>query len=81
LNANVLAGSGFLDADGPQHLPKHASLDVSFGKPIGESLSINVAALNVTNTRYLLGRASSFAGTHYNDPRQFTVQLRYRFRL
>jgi hypothetical protein len=81
LNANVLAGSGFLDADGPQHLPKHASLDVSIGKPIGESLSLNVAALNLTNTRYLLGRASSFAGTHYNDPRQFTVQLRYRFHL
>jgi outer membrane receptor protein involved in Fe transport len=81
LNANVLAGSGFLDGDGPQHLPKHASFDVSFGKPIAESLSITVAALNLTNTRYLLGRASSFAGTHYNDPRQFTVQLRYRFHL
>jgi hypothetical protein len=35
----------------------------------------------MTNTRFLLGRASSFAGTHYNDPRQFTVQLRYRFHL
>ena len=81
VNANVVAGSGFLDADGPQHLPKHTSLDVSFGKSIAENVSISVAALNLTNTRYLLGRASSFAGTHYNDPRQFTVQLRYRFHL
>jgi len=54
---------------------------LSIGKLIGENLSISVAALNLTNTRYLLGRASSFAGTHYNDPRQFTVQLRYRFHL
>ena len=81
VNANVVAGSGFLDGDGPQHLPKHASLDLAFGKPLGQNLSVAFAALNVTNTRYLLGRASSFAGTHYNDPRQFTIQLRYRFHL
>jgi len=81
VNANVVAGSGFLDADGPQHLPKHAALDLAWGKTLTKDVSIAFTALNVTNTRYLLGRASSFAGTHYNDPRQFTVQLRYRFHL
>jgi outer membrane cobalamin receptor len=81
VNANIVAGSGFLDGDGPRHLPSHAALDIAFGKALGESLSATVSALNVTNSRYLLGRDSSFAGTHYNDPRQFTVQLRYRFRL
>ena len=81
VNANIVAGSGFLDGDGPQHLPKHESLDVSFGKRVAEDLSLSFAALNIMNTRFLLGRASSFAGTHYNDPRQFTVQLRYRFHM
>jgi len=37
--------------------------------------------LNIADNRFLLGRESSFAGTHYNDPRQFTVQMRYRFHL
>jgi outer membrane receptor protein involved in Fe transport len=81
INANVVYGSGFLDVNGPQHLPDHTALDVAFGKPIGKSVSLNFNALNLTNARYLLGRDSSFAGTHYNDPRQFTVQLRYRFHL
>lgn len=81
INANMVAGSGFLDGDGPNHLPAHASFDVAFGKALGENLSATFSALNIANTRYLLGRDSSFAGTHYNDPRQFTVQLRYRFRL
>jgi outer membrane cobalamin receptor len=80
INSNLLYGSGFLDGDGPQHLPQHTSLDFAAGKAFGY-LSISFNALNVTNARYLLGRASSFAGTHYNDPRQFTVQLRYRFHL
>src|SRR5581483_8037581 len=70
VNANVVAGSGFLDGDGPQHLPRHAALDLAWGKSLSKDISIAVNALNVTNTRYLLGRASSFAGTHYNDPRQ-----------
>jgi hypothetical protein len=81
VNANAVAGSGFLDGDGPQHLPKHATFDVAFGKSLTDTVSVTFAALNVSGTRYLLGRASSFAGTHYNDPRQFTVQLRYRFHM
>jgi outer membrane cobalamin receptor len=81
VNANLVVGSGFVDGDGPRHLPAHASLDIALGKALGENLSASVSALNITGSRFLLGRESSFAGTHYNDPRQFTVQLRYRFRL
>jgi outer membrane cobalamin receptor len=81
INANVVAGSGFLDGDGPRHLPAHATLDIAFGKRLGENLSATISALNITNSRFLLGRDSSFAGTHYNDPRQFTIQLRYRFHI
>src|SRR6266850_985953 len=55
---------------GPQHLPAHAMLDIGFGKALAENLSATVSALNITNSRFLLGRASSFAGTHYNDPRR-----------
>jgi len=81
INSNVVYGSGFLDGNGPQHLPQHASMDIAVGKSFGSGVSLSFNALNTANTRYLLGRASSFAGTHYNDPRQFTVQLRYRFRM
>jgi outer membrane cobalamin receptor len=79
INANIVAGSGFLDGDGPEHLPSHASLDIAAGKALGENLEATLTALNLTDTRFLLGRDSSFAGTHYNDPRQLTVQVRYRF--
>ena len=80
INTNVNFGSGFLDGDGPQHLPNHTSADIALGKSFGDHLSVTVSALNVTNSRYLFGRASSFAGTHYNEPRQFIGSVRYRFR-
>jgi hypothetical protein len=38
-----------------------------------------VNALNIANTRYLLGHDSAFAGTHFNNPREITAQIRYRF--
>ncbi|HVZ61916.1 MAG TPA: TonB-dependent receptor, partial [Terriglobales bacterium] len=79
ISANVVGGSGFLDGNGPTHLPKHASLDISLGKSIGESVTVGFSALNVSNARFLLGRESAFAGTHYNDPRQIIGQLRYHF--
>jgi len=34
---NVRYGSGFLDGDGPDHLPGHTTFDVSFGKGFGEN--------------------------------------------
>jgi outer membrane receptor protein involved in Fe transport len=36
--------------------------------------------LNAANRRYLLDNSQTFGGTHYADPRQVYVQLRYRFR-
>jgi len=78
-SANVVYGSGFLKLDGPDHLPPHTTGDVEFGKSMGENWSIGLTALNVTNTRYLLGLNSTFAGTHYNDPRMLIASVRYRF--
>jgi hypothetical protein len=72
---NINYGSGFLDLNGPQH----TAADLSMGKSWRESWKFTVTVLNVANSRYLLGRDSAFAGTHYNDPRQFIAQVRYRF--
>lgn len=72
-------GSGFLDGDGPAHLPPHSTFDLAVGKDIRESWSVSVNATNLGNSRYLLDTSNTFGGTHYVDPRQVYVQLRYRF--
>jgi outer membrane receptor protein involved in Fe transport len=72
-------GSGFLDGDGPQHLPPHNSVDISAGKSIGERVSVTLSVLNIANSRFLYGRDSSFAGTHYNNPREIIGSVHYRF--
>jgi hypothetical protein len=79
-NTNVNFGSGFLDGDGPQQLQYHTSADVAIGKSIGELLSVTVSGLNISNSRFLFGSHSSFAGTHYNEPREIIGSIRYRFR-
>jgi outer membrane receptor protein involved in Fe transport len=78
----VLAyGSGFLNGDGPAHLPSHTTADLAVGKSVGESWSVQVQALNLTNRRYLLDNSNTFGGTHFANPRQISVELRYRFHL
>jgi len=76
---NINYGSGFLDLNGPQHLPPHTTADFSMGKSWREDWTFAVTVLNVANSRYLLGRDSAFAGTHFNDPRELIGQIRYRF--
>jgi len=53
---------------------------VAIGKSIGERLSVTVSRLNISNSRFLFGSHSSFAGTHYNEPRKIIGSIRYRFR-
>lgn len=79
LSGTVLYGSGFLRGNGPEHMPRHTTLDLSVGKDLGESWSVRVTALNVTNALFLTGVDNSFAGTHYTNPREITVQMKYRF--
>jgi outer membrane receptor protein involved in Fe transport len=76
---NVNYGSGFLDGEGPQHLPSHTSYDMSLGKSFGENWNVRLTALNFTNQRYLLDNSNTFGGTHYGNPREFAIQLKYRF--
>jgi hypothetical protein len=73
-------GSGFLNGDGPNHLPSYYTLDLSLGKNFGENFTVRVAGTNITNQRYMLDTSNTFGGSHYADPRIWAVQIRYRFR-
>ena len=75
----IAYGSGFLDGDGPAHLPGHTTFGISLGKSFGESWSFAVNALNVGNSRYLLDDSNTFGGTHYAYPREVYGELRYNF--
>ncbi len=79
LSLNVAYGSGFLNGDGPSHLSSHTTADLSLGKSIGENWSLSLFALNVTNHRYLLDNSNTFGGTHFADPREIGVEVKYRF--
>ena len=78
---NLYYGSGFTDgsSDLPAHLGKHTTFDLSLGKTIAGKITIGVTALNLANRRFLLDNSQTFGGTHYADPRQIYVQVRYRF--
>lgn len=72
-------GSGFVDRGGPEHLPSHTTFDLSVGKSFGENWSVRLSGLNLSNHRYLLDNSNTFGGTHYVNPREISVQLKYRF--
>jgi len=80
-SGDLYYGSGFTDGSSevPAHLPQHTTFDLSLGKTISENLTISATALNITNRRFLLDNSETFGGTHYADPRQVYLQLKYRF--
>ena len=75
---NGLAGSGEGPYQGP-YLPVHTTFDVSAGHSFGEHWKVSANILNVTNHRVLLDNSITIGGFHYNDPRMFSAELRYRF--
>jgi outer membrane receptor protein involved in Fe transport len=79
LSGNIAAGSGFLDGDGPGHLPSYATVDLSIGHSFGENWSAKLTATNLADKRYFIDRTNSFGGSHVSDPRMIAVQLRYKF--
>jgi outer membrane receptor protein involved in Fe transport len=79
LSGNVSAGSGFLDGDGPGHLPAYATFDLAVGHSFGENWSAKVTATNLADNRYFIDHSNSFGGSHVSDPRMVSVQLRYKF--
>jgi outer membrane cobalamin receptor len=82
-STDVYYGSGFKNGNSPpdpnDHLQPHTTFDMTLGKDFGERVSISVTGLNVGNRRVLLDNSFTFGGTHYNNPREIFVQLRYRF--
>jgi outer membrane receptor protein involved in Fe transport len=82
-STDIYYGSGFTNGNAvppePDHLPGHTTFDVTVGKNFGERFSLGVSGINVANRRVLLDNSFTFGGTHYMNPREIFVQLRYRF--
>jgi len=81
-STDVYYASGFSNSDPAipgDHLQPHTTFDLSLGKSFGEKFSANLQAINVANRRILLDNSFTFGGTHYLNPREIFVQLRYRF--
>ncbi|MGA3046317.1 MAG: TonB-dependent receptor [Terracidiphilus sp.] len=86
-STNVYYGSGFSNGlaganEGPYngpYLPVHTTFDSSAGHSIGERWKFSVSVLNVTNHRVLQDNSVTIGGFHWNDPRMFSGELRYRF--
>ena len=79
---DVYYGSGFTSGDPTipgDHLQSHTTLDLSFAKKVSENVTVSVQSLNVANRRVLLDNSFTFGGTHYLNPREILVQVRYRF--
>lgn len=73
-------GAGLASDAAGAHLRGHTTADFSASKSFGERVTFSVTSLNLTNRRFLLDNSLTFGGTHYADPRQIYVQVRYRFR-
>ena len=92
-SSNVYYGSGFsngtaglTDAMGNLlspyqgiYLPAHTTFDVAAGTSLGENWKLAVNVVNATNHRVLTDSSLTIGGFHYNDPRQISAELRYRF--
>jgi outer membrane receptor protein involved in Fe transport len=78
ISAGVAYGSGFLEGDGPSHLPGHTTFDLAAGTTFGD-WSAKITAMNVANKQYLLDESNTFGGTHYVSPRRISVEIGHRF--
>jgi outer membrane cobalamin receptor len=78
-STDVYYASGFSNGSPPpSHLQPHTTFDLSLGKSFGERFSVNLQGINAANRRVLLDNSFTFGGTHYVNPREIFVQLRYR---
>jgi outer membrane receptor protein involved in Fe transport len=79
LSGNIHAGSGFLNGDGPDHLPSYATVDLAIGRSFGENWSAKITVTNIADKRYFVDLSNTFGGSHVSDPRMVALQVRYRF--
>ncbi len=83
-STDVYYASGFSNSNSSipgDHLQPHTTFDLSLGKQFSGKFSVNLQAINVANRRVLLDNSFTFGGTHYLNPREVYVQVRYRFHL
>ena len=83
-STDIFYASGFTNGDAPQmapgdHLQPHTTFDLALSREFRERFTVNLQAINVANRRVLLDNSFTFGGTHYINPREVFVQLRYRF--
>jgi hypothetical protein len=79
-STDIYYASGFSNGNPPPfHLQPHTTFDMTLGKDFGERFSLSVSGINVANRRVLLDNSLTFGGTHFLNPREIFVQLRYRF--
>ena len=79
VGGNLAYGSGFLEGDGPRHLPGRTTFDLATGMSLG-NWNVKLTLINAANKRYLLDQSNTFGGTHWNEPRALLGQVEYRFR-
>jgi outer membrane receptor protein involved in Fe transport len=79
ISGNVTYGSGFLNGDGPDHLPAYATFDLAVGKSFGENWDVKLTGTNLANKHYFVDLSNTFGGSHFADPRMIALQVRYRF--
>ena len=65
--------------DPHHHLPAHTTFDLTLGKEFGERFSVAVNGSERCQPPVLLDNSFTFGGTHYLNPREIFVQVRYRF--
>jgi outer membrane receptor protein involved in Fe transport len=78
IGGNLHYGSGFLEGDGPDHLPSNTTIDLAAGIRWNE-WSFKLTAVNLFDKRYLLDQSNTFGGTHYNDAREVSIHVDRRF--
>ena len=52
---------------------------MTLSKSFGERFSVSLNGINVANRRVLLDNSFTFGGTHFLNPRELFVQVRYHF--
>jgi outer membrane cobalamin receptor len=81
-STDIYYASGFTNGDPTlpgEHLQPHTTFDLSLGKNFGEKVSASIQGINVANRRVLLDNSFTFGGTHFLNPREVLLQVRYRF--
>jgi outer membrane receptor protein involved in Fe transport len=82
-STDVYYASGFTNGNSPpdpnDHLQPHTTFDLTLAKDFAEKFSVSLNGINVANRRVLLDNSFTFGGTHFLNPREVFVQIRYHF--